>query len=60
MILAKKKFDCYIKERQEDEQARFSILKGVIQGYRFVFVNIYSPNTTKDQCIFFEAIQKTA
>ena len=33
-------------------------MKGVIQGYNFVFVNIYSPNKTKDQCIFFEESQK--
>ena len=58
MILVKEKFDCDIEELQEDEQGKFIILKGVIPGYRFVFVNIYSPNKTKDQCIFFKEIQK--
>ena len=33
-------------------------MKGLFQGHQFVFVNIYSPNKTKDQCIFFEEIQK--
>ena len=58
MILVKEKFDYDIEECQEDEQGGFIILKGVIQGYSFLFVNIYSPNKTKDQCIFFEEIQK--
>ena len=57
MILVKEKFDCDIEELQEDEQGKFIILKGY-PGYRFLFVNIYSPNKTKDQCIFFEEIQK--
>ena len=59
MILVKEKFDCDIEEHQENEQGRFIILKGVIQGYNnFVFVNIYSPNKAKDQCLFFEEIKK--
>ena len=33
-------------------------MKGVLQGHQFVFVNIFSPNKTKDQCSFFEEIQK--
>lgn len=58
MILVKDKFDCNVIEHLEDEQGRFIILKGVLQWHQFVFVNIYSPNKTKDQCIFFEEIQK--
>ena len=58
MILVNEKLDYEVKEHQEDEHGRFLILKGVIQGHPFVFVNIYSPNKTKDQCAFFEEIQK--
>ena len=42
MILVKEKFDCDIEERQEDEQGRFIMLKGVIQGYNFV-LSIFIP-----------------
>ena len=56
--LVKEKFDYEVKVHQKDEHGRFIILKGIIQGHLFVFVNIYSPNKTKDQCVFFEEIQK--
>ena len=47
-----------LKNAKKMNKEDFIILKGVIQGYWFVAVNIYSPNKTKDQCIFFEEIQK--
>lgn len=58
MILLKEKFDCEIKVQREDEQGRFIILKSLIQGQPIVLVNIYAPNKIKDQCTFFEKIQK--
>ena len=58
MILLKEKFDCEVKVHREDEQGRFVILKSLTQSQPFVYVNIYAPNKVKDQCIFFEEIQK--
>ena len=57
MILVKGGFDCEFKVCCEDTQGRFIILKGVIQGHELVLANIYAPNRTNDQCIFFEKIQ---
>ena len=57
MILVKEGFDCEFKVSCEDTQGRFITLKGIIQGHEFVFANIYAPNRTNDQCIFFEEIQ---
>ena len=58
MILLKEKFDCEVKVHREDEQGRFVILKSLTQSQPFVYVNIYAPNKVKDQCSFFEEIQK--
>ena len=58
MILFKEKFDYEIKIQREDEQRRFIIFKSGIQGQPIVLVNIYAPSKTKDQCTFFEGIQK--
>ena len=58
MILFKEKFDDKIKIQREHKCRRFIILKSVIQGQPIVLVNIYAPNKTKDQCTFFEEIQK--
>ena len=58
MILLKEKFDCEVKVHREDEQGRLVILKSLTQSQPFVYVNIYAPNKVKDQCIFFEEIQK--
>ena len=58
MILFKENFDCEVKVHREDEQGRFVILKSLTQSQPFVYVNIYAPNKVKDQCIFFEEIQK--
>ena len=58
MILVKDKFDCSVIEHLKDEQGRFIVLRGVLQGHQFLFVNIYSPNKTKGQGILFVEIQK--
>ena len=61
MILFKEKFDIKIlKIQREDGQERFIILKSIIQGQPIVLVNIYryAPNKTKDQCTFYQEIQK--
>lgn len=58
MILLKANFDYEIKVLRDDEQGIFVILKCFIQSEPFVLVNIYAPNKIKDQCAFFEEIQK--
>ena len=58
MILFKEKFDYEIKIQREDEQGRFIILKGVIEGQPIVWSISVRRNKTKDQCTFYEEIQK--
>ena len=58
MILFKEKFDYEIKIQREDEQGRFIISKGVNQGQPIVGSISVRRNKTKDQCTFFEEIQK--
>ena len=57
MILVKEGLYCELKVCYKDTQGRFIILKGFIQGHEFVLANIYAPNRTNDQYIFFEEIQ---
>jgi len=40
-----------------DNEGRFIILKANIQEQPFVFVSIYAPNKTSEQCTFFQEIQ---
>jgi len=40
-----------------DNEGRFIILNANVQEKPFVFVNIYAPNKTSEQCTFFQDIQ---
>ena len=56
-ILAKERLTFELKSCTHDKQGRYIILRGNVLEPPFVFVNIYAPNKTSEQCTFFEEIQ---
>ena len=57
LILVKERLNFELKSCTLDKQGRYIILMGNVQEQPFVFVNIYAPNKTSEQCIFFQEIQ---
>ena len=57
LILVKERLNFELKSCTQDKQGRYIILMGNVQEQPFVFVNIYAPNKTSEQCIFFHEIQ---
>ena len=53
LILVKERLNFELKSCTHDTQGRYIILKGNVQEQPFVFVNIYAPNKTSEQCTFF-------
>ena len=57
LILIKEKLNFELKSCTHDNEGRFTILKANVQEQPFIFVNIYAPNKTSEQSIFFQEIQ---
>ena len=57
LILVKERLNFELKSCTHDTQGRYIILMGNVQEQPFVFVNIYAPNKSSEQCIFFQEIQ---
>ena len=57
LILIKECLDFKLDSVKLDQNGRFILLVASVQGQPFIFVNIYAPNITNEQCTFFEAIQ---
>ena len=55
-ILIRKSFDFKLKSTRFDAQGRYLILEATIQDVPFLLVNIYSPNTTTKQSLFFQTL----
>ena len=53
LILVKEGLDCELKVCKQDELGRYVILKGLVQGQPFIFVNNYAPTKVNEQCAFF-------
>ena len=53
-ILIRKSFDFKLKSSRSDEEGRYLILEAIIQDVPFLLVNIYAPNTTTKQSLFFQ------
>mgnify|MGYP000474178801 FL=1 len=56
LILVKERLNFELKSSTHDKQGRYIILMGNVKEQQFVFVNIYAPNKTSEQCIFFQEI----
>lgn len=58
LVLVKESLDCEIKVCKQDNEGRFIMLTGNVQGQSLFLVNIYAPNKNKEQCVFYDEIQK--
>ena len=47
-----------LKSSKLDNQGRFIILEAKVQDHPFLFVNLYAPNKTNEQSIFFDEIRE--
>ena len=57
-ILIRKYFDFKLKSFRSDEEGRYLILEAIIQDVPFLLVNIYAPNTTTKQSLFFKTLSE--
>ena len=48
LILIKNSLEFELKSVRQDSQGRFIILEALVQDQKFLFVNIYAPNKTRD------------
>ena len=55
-ILVLKSFDFKLKSIRFDKEGRYLILETTIQDVPFLLVNIYAPNTTTQQTMFFQTL----
>ena len=55
LTLVKEGLDCQLKVCKQDELGHV-ILKGIVQGQPFIFVNIYALNKVNEQCVFYDEI----
>ena len=42
---------------QHEKEGRFIFLEAIVQDQKFLFVNIYAPNKTSEQTLFFDQIK---
>ena len=57
-ILTRKSFDFKLKSIRSDEEGRYLIPETTIQDVPFLLVNIYAPNTTTKQSLFFQTLSE--
>ena len=57
-ILIRKSLDFKLKSIRSDEEGRYLILETTIQDVSFLLVNIYAPNTTTKQSLFFQTLSE--
>ena len=57
-ILIRKSFDFKLQSVRSDEEGRYLILETTIQDVPFLLVNIYAPNTTSKQSLFFQTLSE--
>ena len=58
MILVRRDLDLDLKPVKCDNEGRWIIMEGEVQGSLFSFVNIYAPNKIQEQCSFFDILNK--
>ena len=57
LILVKNSLEFELKSVRHDSQGRFLLLEAIVQDQKFVFLNIYAPNKTSEQIVFFDQIK---
>ena len=58
LILIKNSLEFELKTSKVDQNGRFIILEASVQDHPFLFVNLYAPNKTNEQSMFFEEISE--
>ena len=58
LVLVKESLDCELKVCKQDDEGRYIMLTGEIQGQSLLLVNVYSPNKNREQVVFYDGIQK--
>ncbi len=53
LILIKNSLEFELKSVRQDSQGRFIILDALVQDQKFLFENIYAPNKTSEQNLFY-------
>jgi len=52
--LVKNSLEFELKSVRQESQGRFILLEAMVQDQKFVFLNIYAPNKTTEQILFFD------
>ena len=47
-----------LKSILADDNGRYILLNAIVQGCNYLFGNIYAPNKVREQCSFFEELEK--
>ena len=58
MVLVRSDLDFNLISINSDGEGRSIIVEAEVQGSPSLFVNIYVPNKTQDQCCFFDKLNK--
>ena len=53
MGLVRSDLDFNLMSINSDDEGRSIVMEAEVQGLPFLFVNIYAPSKTQDQCCFF-------
>ena len=57
LILIKNSLEFELILGQSDKEKRFIFLEAFVQDQKFLFVNIYAPNKSSEQTLFFDQIK---
>ena len=57
LILIKNSLEFELKSVRQNSQGRFVLVEASVQEQKFIFLNIYAPNKTNEQTIFFDRIK---
>ena len=57
LILIKKSLEFELISVRSDKEGRFIFLEALVQDQKFLFVNIYAPNKSSEQTLFFDQIK---
>ena len=57
LILIKNTLEFELESAYHDSEGRFFLLKALVQDQKFIFLNIYAPNKTTEQIVFFDQIK---
>jgi len=58
LILVKDSLEFDLKSIVADDNGRYILLNVTVQGCNYFFGNIYAPNKVREQCSFFEVLEK--